>query len=318
MTTRRTLVQADPADRLAFCGATDAAAIVCSHMGQPYYRSAWHVWAERHCPEILREDTDRTILDIGIALEPVILRRYVAEQLDADLRLEAGGYVVAPEPYSWLRAQVDGVILDAAGRWVGIAEAKTSRQPHHWTDYDDEDNPIETSPFGYEVQVRAQIGIAQSLGHPVAFADLVALDLLNPRRLHVRTIEHDPEAWAGIVGIVVPWWQRHILGGERPPDDDSEVCERWHMYCRPRPKTSRVMTLDEAAAVDRWRADKAAAEAASKREAASRLAVLAFMDQQRLTQHGGRGAPYVQVQRSGRGMTLRAHRFPTEPDEGEE
>ena len=303
-------------ERLPYCGGTDAAAIVCSTLGIPYYRSAWEVWAERNAPEAVPTPDAglQHVLDLGNALEPYVLTRYAAHLAEQDptLTVRPGRRVHAPGDRSWLRGQLDATVYRDLGM-VGICDAKTSRQRHHWIEYDADDQRVETFPAGYEVQVRTYMGLARLAGAPVEWADLAALDLLSTA-LYVRRIVHDEAQWGGILSIVIPWWERHIIGGERPDDDHGEVCQRWHLYCRPVERTAAHADPEQATRMSDWieadRAAKAAAAAADIARGAV-LADLTAAGTERLYLTTSQAGPYVQRQRAGKGgMTVRHYRFP--------
>ena len=303
------------ADRLPFCGGTDAAASVCSAQGLPYYRSAYEVWAERHAPDALpkRQPTEQGWLDLGNALEGYVLGTYADRIRDDGLTVAPGLRLHGPAGYEHLRGTLDACVVDAPGQIVGIVDAKTSRLRRHWWTEDDEGQRMETQPPGYEVQVRWYMGLARIAGHPVTFADLAVLDLMSAN-VEVRTMTHDEGQWGGILGIVLPWWERHIIGGERPANDYSEACERWHLYCQPRAKTERQITDDERPILDRWISAKAALKAAETEATAASIALLERMDCERLTAFAaspGAKPPYVQVQNGPHGSRiLRGYRFP--------
>jgi len=309
-------------DRAPYCGGTDAAAIACSHLGIAYFRSAWSVWAERFAPDAIPAPDPgmQHILDLGNELEPYVLRRYAAH-LAGLPTTEQGGYlevqpgmkIHAPEPRAWIRGQLDGTVR--AGRdVVGIVDAKTSRQRRHWFDYDAEDQRLDSCPAGYEIQVRWYMGLARLAGMPVRWADLAALDLLS-MDLYVRRIAHEEARWGGILAIVLPWWERHILGGEQPPDDHSDACQRWHLYCRPRVLETAEATDEQAERISDWVEADRAAKAATKAADIARAAVLADLTASTTERLyiGDHAGPYVQRQRAGRSSWCARHyRFPEE------
>lgn len=303
-------------DRAPHCGGTDAAAIVCSALGVAYYRSAWEVWAERFAPDALppRPAQEQTWLDLGNVVERYTLKRYEREQL-APNGLSLGDPITlhGPEPYQWMRAQTDSVVYDEVGNIVGIGDGKTSRQIGHWWETDDEGERVESMPYGYEVQGRWYMGVFRLAGHPVRFFEDAVIDLLGAR-FWTRGIEHDEQQWGGILAIVIPWWERHVINGERPINNDhDETCRRWHLYCAPREKGERPATEEEAQAVADWLAAKAEAGAAADRAKALEGALLARMDTERLRVGSSKRDPYVQVQAAGRkGRCLRAYRFTQE------
>lgn len=302
-----------PISRLPFCGGTTAAAIMCSHLGQPYYSSAFQVWAERHAPEAVppREPQEQDWLDLGTAMEAHVLARYAARIAPDGLTVGKPMTVHGPARYPWMRGNLDAPVYDANGQIVGLVDGKTSRLRSHWFGTDEDGALLEIAPAGYIWQVVWYLGLLRLAGHKHArFADLAALDLMSAK-LDVRTFEHDDDGrWGALTSVVVAWWERHIIGGERPADDHSEACARWHLYVRPRQKATRQATPDEAATVQAWREAAAARASAEAVEAACKLSVLSAMDTERLSVGEGKAAPYVQLQNGPKGSrVLRAYRF---------
>ena len=309
------------AERLPYCGGTDAAAIVCSAQGLPYYRSAWEVWAERHAPEALppRDATEQSWLDLGNALERYILDRYERERAAPEgLTLEIGGRVRGPEQYPWMRGNKDGGLLDADGYRVGIVDAKSSRLRSHWIEYTDDGERIETHPAGYQVQGQWYLGLDRlecaRAGNPVLprFIDLAALDLMGAD-LIIRRIDHDEQTWGGIASTVIAWWERHIIGGQPPPNDHSECCLRWHLYCKPRRKSERVADEAEEALIRQSSDLRAKIKRLDQERRQADNDLLSRMDTDRLTVGGPakEGHPYVQVQGGDKRRHLRLYRFTT-------
>lgn len=315
-------------DRLPWCGGTDTAAIVCSTLGVPYFGSAWGVWAERYASAAMppRDPGLQRVLDFGLFVEPWVLKRYAAESeaCRGGLTLATGCYpegasdsslhTLRDDPAPWMRAQVDGTVWDA-GRMVGVVDAKNSGNPAAWFGVEVDDGEVlprkvEKLSMGYEAQVLQQMALLRAHGHPVEFADIaVQIDVGRP--LVIRQVLWDAGQWRWIRGVVGDWWERHIIRGERPADDDSEVCARWRMYCQPRAKGSRVATGPETAAVLGWVSARSRRAQAEAEEAAARGAVLAAMDTERLMMPGeATTAPYVQLQAGPKGSkVLRTYRF---------
>lgn len=312
----------DPAERLPFCGGTDAAAIVTSAKGLPYMRSAWEVWAERKCQAALpkREPVERRWLALGNSLEPFVLAEYGLLLGEDGLSVGPSCKVAAPPPSAWMRGSLDATVL-SGGQIIGLVDAKTSRRRHHW--FGEEDGQrVETYPPGYEVQVRWYLGLLRlaqaARGESLAsFADLLAFDLMSAE-VYRRTIQYDEAQWADIYWTVSEWWERHIIGDEIPPDDSSECCQRWHLYCRYRSPEGREATTEQAEAMRAFADAGANRDAAIKEYDAAKAGLLALMDFDKLT-IGGKKGPYAQIQPGPHGSkVLRAYRFPKPSRKAEE
>lgn len=309
-------------ERLPFCGGTDAAAIYCSAHGLPYMRSAWEVWAERKAPAALpkRAPVERRWLALGNTLEPFVLGEYAAMLADDGLTVGPACRVAAPPPSAWMRGSLDATVA-SGGQVIGLVDAKTSRQRHHWFGNEDGQR-IETYPPGYEVQVRWYLGLLRldqaARGESLAsFADLLAFDLMSAE-VYRRTIQYDEDEWSRIYWTVSEWWDRYIIGDEVPPDDDSECCQRWHLYCRYRATEGKESTTEQAEAMRAFADAGAARDAAGKDYDRAKGRLLSMMDSDKLTTGGPKG-PYVQIQPGPHGSkVLRAYRFPKPARVGEE
>ena len=313
--------------RLPYCGGTDAASIMARIRGYPYFgKTGFTVWAERHAPLAVppRDPLSARDLRFGTALEPFILAEY-AETI-APLRLGGPATIYGPKGYEWMRGSLDSTVIDPSSGMVGIVDAKKARQSHHWIDYDDD--RAEIFPEGYGVQVVWYLILAQAKaareGRPAPqWADLAAFDPQS-LALHVRRIQPTEAEVSEIFWTVAEWWEKHIIGGEMPPDDTSEACARWRLYCQPRAKSSRVATAEELANVERWRQAKARVKWAEADEEAAKLTLLPSMDVERLTVGPEKSAAYWQIQDGPHGSrVLRDYRFdeipkPEAPESGQE
>lgn len=316
-----------PTDRRGFCGATDCAALICARDGLPYWRGAWDVWAEQLHPELLpAPDAETTArMALGTHLEGYVLRRLQAIGWDV-LR---GRYVVAREPYGWLRAQCDGLLTDDDGAIIGPVEVKITERPQDWWTWalvGDEWTRQETTPPGYEIQVRVQLALLRLQGHRRAMtAHLVALDRtsapwvadesgarldLDRADLLIRRVEHDQEKWADIAGYVTSWWHRHILGEREPEDDRSDVCRRWRLAQAGGGAGTATATDEQRQIVARWREAKAARSATEDQVRDAEVAILRSMSAPKLLLGDSPRGPRVQVQAAGRGgRCLREYGF---------
>jgi len=305
------------AERAPFCGGTDAASIYCSVRGLPYYGSAWEVWAERHAPAACppRDPSMKRWLDLGNVLEPFILGEYNAQVADQGLHAGRSRVIYGPEPYQWMRAQIDASILDTRNVEVGVVDAKSLRLRKLWFEQKGEVK-VASQPIGYEIQTLWYLGLMrleqqrQGREATAVWADLAGLDLVSVNVL-VRRIQHDEDRWADILNVVIPWWERHILGGERPPDDHSETCRRWHLYTKRRPPESRIATDEERELAEKWVAAKASVKRSTLEADIYGARLLSRMTTDKLLMGPEHRAPYVSLQAGAHGSrSLRSHRFP--------
>jgi len=278
------LADGDPADRVGFLGATDIAALECARRGIPYFSGtgAWRVWMHQKHPELIAPPSAETQarFDLGHHLEPYVLGRFDREV--EDVTVVPGGYVYAPEPYPWMRVQLDGLMLQAdTGELIGQIDAKATEIPWEWREWEKGDlgwQANDALPAGYLVQAQAQMGVLRwacaAHGLPLPqMATYVGLDLtgapmlpdgpgrvrldLDAAPLMVREVEHDEAKWRDMAWYCIEWWNRYIVGDEEPPDDDAEACQRWRHHEQTRGMGEREATADEQALIAEWLALKA-------------------------------------------------------------
>lgn len=311
----------DPSDRAGHCGGTDAAAIICALEEVPYFAGLgeWSVWASQIHPELLPEPSAelQARWAMGHHLEEPVLRRYDREVATPNgLRCDVeGGYAEAEgTPY---RAQVDGLLVDDP-RLVGVVDAKSTERPWAFREFVRDDGAWsvrEIVPRGYEVQLVWQMALLRSLGHPIEVASLAVLDRtsapwridddrvvvdIDAAKLLTRDVLWDATEADYILRTVDAWWQRHIIGGEEPPDDSSDVARRWRLAGKSAGHSERAAAPDEVALIREWdAAGKFERESKAERKRLG-TAILHSMDVSRLTVGAGR----VQINRTRYGLTL--------------
>lgn len=190
MTTR-----VDLGDRRAYLGASDAAVI----MGVHPHKTPMALWMEKRATEPPAQEPNEDILR-GIHSEPV-MRAILAHQ---GVEERAG---VADE----LQLGSDPIIVhpDFLSTDDRIHELKAPRQfGGGWGEEGSDEVPIE-----YLVQLHAQIAVART--HGLAKAATHEVDAICGHFRRYR-VDYSPDLGQRILDSMCRWWDRHVLGGERP------------------------------------------------------------------------------------------------------
>ncbi len=206
---RHTSQDAWLAARRTGLGASDVPRV----LGLSPYGGPFSVWAERQVGSS-HTRTDAAVFARGHREEKRVLED-AAELLELDLRGPLGFlHVQGPGP---LLVTPDAVVLgqDEAGG----AEVKTDRSPFRW------------GPSRVVERWEPDLGIREDYAAQ-AYAQMAACGwsfvYLLVRRdlddLRWYRLERDEDMVEGIVERVTTWWDRHVVGGERPDVDDSEAC----------------------------------------------------------------------------------------------
>jgi putative phage-type endonuclease len=187
------------AGRKEYIGASEVAAV----LGISPWDSPHDVWGTKlgHWPA--KEVTIPMLL--GHWLEEFIARRWVGRE--HEMKWDLPAETVALEGYPHIRATPDRTILniETENREVGLIECKkvSWRLAHHW----DGAPPI---------YVQAQCQVQMACCPWAERTDVVAL---FDDEIRQYTVERDQKTIDTIVEQVDAWWQRHILGGHKPPVD---------------------------------------------------------------------------------------------------
>jgi len=220
---------------------------------------------------------------IGLELEPMLARRMQAELAPQGLTLHrtddpnALGVLLAPPDMPWACGHADGLIYDGSGWPVAVQELKTSRQGREW--WTDDGQPC--VPPGYEVQALFYLYLAREIwpSDPPDRIEFIVLDLMGCSTMR-RTINWDSDkqaTCAAMIPHVQQWWQRHILDGQEPPADSSELCQAWYLSQLPKAKPALEGGEIEQEAALAYLAARDEGDAADKAKTRARGALLQIL-----------------------------------------
>jgi putative phage-type endonuclease len=184
------------AGRKDYIGASEVAAV----LGISPWDSPLDVWGVKLGHWAPKEST--LPMELGHWVEEFIARRWVGRA--GEFISKAANLTIELDGYPHIRATPDRVIEDGE-RAVGLVECKnvTWRLSHHWAD----------GPPIY-VQAQCQVQLAASPA-----ADRVDVVAMIDDEIRQYTVERDQKTIDTIVEQVDAWWQKHIVGGERPDPD---------------------------------------------------------------------------------------------------
>lgn len=231
-------------------GASDAAIV----LGVSPYGTPWSLWESKRATA---NDNRSAVLQRGHRWEPSVLAEYADESThevlspDIACQVPRGSIVVvANRRLPWLRQSPDAFAIDRSGE-LGQVEAKTALQAHLWSPEPGividrwDDAHADIVPAHYAVQ-----GYTQLIVSELPWVDLCAL---VPRGgwLGIRWVRllRDPETQNAIEDALTQWRERHLVGGEPPPLDGSDACNRYLAKRYPslsgKAKPSRLASHDE-------------------------------------------------------------------------
>lgn len=202
-------------------GGTTAAAIL--GVG---YRTPWDVYLAAHGLERRELDggDDNVVLRRGRRWEPIALEDYVET---------TGRRAISPlcrvehAQHPWLRPSPDAFVHDPQ-LGLGVGEVKTAVSGDAWgedgTVIERWDDGCELLvPPGYAVQGYITL---DATGLP--FLDFIVgtPDRVQFMQIRVVRMLRDEETQAALVEQVRAWRERHLVGAEAPPPDDTDACRK--------------------------------------------------------------------------------------------
>lgn len=186
--------------RQSHIGGSDVAAV----LGLSRWKSPWDVWMSKKMPV---EDSGETAAMIrGRILEPSVANWYAEEH---KVRLEhLDPYHLHEGPEPWMAASPDAIVL--ADKKHGL-EVKTSRTLDGWGESGSDQVPVD-----YQLQCHWYMACTDMDRWDVA-AYLIAAD-----EFRWYTLRRDRGVEEKIVGQCRQWWEKYIVGDEKPPMDGSD------------------------------------------------------------------------------------------------
>lgn len=264
--------EAPPLPRI---GASDIGKI----LGKSPHGGAWDVWLDKRQG---RADADTDDMAAGRRWEPVVCAHYAEDTGAVILAHEGNGLVLVRHPeHAWATCSPDAFIADKDGVCGGL-EAKAVLDFGSAAGWGEETQIVEPgvfertapwpAPLHYVLQVYWSLAVT---GLP--FWDLAAILMPRRGRLVYHRFLADPEFQDALLAQVGAWRERHLVGGEEPPVDDSAAA--WSYYAGlPHEAPLREATPEEAAlaralhAAQQTRAGAEEMERMLKNQLAARLA----------------------------------------------
>jgi putative phage-type endonuclease len=203
-------------------GGSDAAAVV----GCSPYRDSLAVWAEKRGLLVPDEPEDLDAVEMGHALEPVVLSRFAAKGPDIrEAELWVPRLVVADEDQPWLRCTPDALVVDEGG--LALVQIKTASESQRGHD----------TPVHYEIQCRHEMA-ATGIGR------CYLVTLFGGRYLEWELLRRDATIENWLLDAEAKLWDHVEAGTDLPdelrygtlgtrvatlaklhPDDDGEIVE---------------------------------------------------------------------------------------------
>jgi len=207
---------------------TDVGAI----LGFNKYRSPFQVYVDK-LNLVPPDDLSRNVaVQVGVAMEPVLLRWYQEDHKDLQVIPNAGQELFLHPSRSLFAATPDALVQGGAG--PGGVEAKTAGG------YGDEwgDAGTDVIPDSYLFQAHWNIGVLQADWWDV----VVAMTGRNRHREY--HIVRDPEFLGTLQDSLMRWWTDHIIARRPPPttgtEPDAQVLAKLY------PASNEVMLTDTA------------------------------------------------------------------------
>lgn len=198
------IIEPAPVDRQKFIGGSDAAAV----MGLSPYATPVELWLEK-TGQREREQPDpvrQRILDRGKKLEPFVLDMVLDKLRERGHQIELiqrNQRYIDPE-HPFLAAEIDFELLLDGEHINGDCKTVIGFARKKWGDEDTDEVPIE-----YAAQFMH--GLMVTNRRRCLVAALIGLD-----DVAIYWVDRDEETIAGMRAKEVEFWQRCVIGGERP------------------------------------------------------------------------------------------------------
>lgn len=264
---------ARPADRRAWIGGSDAAAV----MGLSPWQTPVELWLEKTGQRAPQEpDAARQrILDRGKKLEPVVLDMVVDKLRERGHSVEivARNKCYSDPEHAFLSCEIDFELLLDGEHINGDCKTVHGFARKKWGEEDTEEVPIEYAAqfmHGLMITGRSRCLVAALIG-----LDDVA----------IYWVKRDDDTIAGMRAKEVDFWQRCVLGGERP--DVMTFDDIKALY--PRDNGQSVEASEEIVAkVEQLAAVKAQKKLIEEREAELQLDISEYISPHAALTYGGK------------------------------
>lgn len=177
-------------------GGSDAAAVV----GCSPYRDSLAVWAEKRGLLVPDEPDDMDAVEMGLALEPVVLSRFARKGPGIrEAELWVPRLVVADEERPWLRCTPDGLVIDEGG--LALVQIKTASESKRGHD----------TPVHYELQCRHEMAAT-------GIDRCYLVTLYGGRYLDWQLLRREPTIENWLLDAEAKLWA-HVEGGTDLPEE---------------------------------------------------------------------------------------------------
>jgi putative phage-type endonuclease len=183
-------------DRAGGIGGSDAGAVV----GCSPYRDALAVWAEKRGLLVPDEPEDMDAVEMGHALEPVVLSRFAAKGPGIrEAELWVPRLVVVDEERPWLRCTPDALVIDEDG--LALVQIKTAAESKRGQD----------APVHHELQCRHEMAAT-------GIDRCYLVTLYGGRYLEWQLFRREAMLEAWLLDAEAKLWA-HVAGGTDLPED---------------------------------------------------------------------------------------------------
>jgi putative phage-type endonuclease len=245
-------------ERKTGIGASEAAAV----LGLSRWKTALHVQAEKLHGVNPTEETE--IMELGLAMEPVILVRY-RQKTGKEARLSEPWTITRSRQLDWMTASIDGWAEDP----LHPLEMKHVLFPHlpEWGEENTDSIPTE-----YVIQAQHQMAVTD--------AEYVEFPVLMFGKLRIYCVKRNEGLIAGIIEREQEFWEKHIVRKE-PVNPDFEHPRTLDLMKALHPEVDELAIIDldahAAALAERYRELSRVYNEAEKAKKAIQAQLLSIM-----------------------------------------
>lgn len=180
-------------------------------LGISDYKSSYQLWKEKVSDEV--EVLDNKFIDWGIGLEPFLRELYIKQtgrQVIEDKKIR-----IHPK-HDCLFVNLDGIVIDNAGKEVGIIEIKSTVRSVYKSWANNPDECPQGIPLYHYAQVQHELSITG-----FEWCDLV-VGIIDNREVEIKRISRDEGYIALQNKALVGWWNGYVLQNVPPPKTVAE------------------------------------------------------------------------------------------------
>ena len=180
-------------------GGSDVSIIV----GINPFKSVYQLWLEK-IGEIEPEQADSEFAHFGTLLEPIVRKEFMQR---TGLKVRQKNMLLQSEEYTFMLADVDGVINENGEKVIFEAKTASSYKQEIWED---------GVPAEYILQVQHYMFVTGARKTYVAA-------LVGGNHFYCHTVERDDDMIKKIIAMEKYFWEENVIGGVEPIPDGSEA-----------------------------------------------------------------------------------------------